>query len=323
MQAHGHHHHDHDHDHGHGHGHGHGHAHAGHSHAPAAFDRAFAIGVTLNVAFVVIEAVYGIVAHSLALLADAGHNLSDVAGLLLAWGAAWLARREPTAKRTYGFGRTTILAALANAMLLLAATGAIAVEAVQRFARPEPVQGVTVMVVAGVGILVNTVTALLFMRGRKDDINIRGAFLHMAGDAAVSAGVVVAALVILSTGWAWLDPAVSLAIVAVIAIGTWGLLKDSLAMAVDAVPPGIDTDAVAEHLRSLPGVVAVHDLHIWPLSTTLTALTAHLVRAEPRIDDAFTAGVAAELKARFGIAHATLQLETGAEPCHLEPPHVV
>jgi cobalt-zinc-cadmium efflux system protein len=316
--------HDHDHDHGgdghEGHGHGQGHA---HSHAPANFDRAFAIGVALNVAFVAIEATYGVIANSLALLADAGHNLSDVAGLLLAWGAVWLGRRPPTAKRTYGFGRTSILAALANAVLLLVAIGAIAWEAVRRFESPQPVEGGTVMVVAAIGIVINTATALLFMRGRKGDLNIRGAFLHMAADAGVSAGVVVAGLVITLTGWLWLDPVVSLAIVVIIALGTWGLLKDSVAMAIDAVPAGIDRDEVLAHLESLEGVREVHDLHIWPLSTTSTALTAHLVRSDERIDDAFTARVTDGLKRRFKIDHATIQLETGQLPCALEPDHVV
>ncbi|MBT9470802.1 MAG: cation transporter [Phenylobacterium sp.] len=312
---------DHDHSsHGHDHGQGAGH---GHTHAPANFDRAFAIGVALNLGFVAVEAAYGVIANSLALLADAGHNLSDVAGLLLAWGAAWLSRRAPTATRTYGYGRTSILAALANAVLLLVAIGAIGWEAVRRFASPQPVEGGTVMAVAAIGIAVNTATALLFMRGRKGDINIRGAFLHMAADAGVSAGVVLAGLAIVYTEWLWLDPVVSLAIVVVIAIGTWGLLKDSVAMAIDSVPAGIDRDAVEAHLQALPGVQQLHDLHIWPLSTTSTALTVHLVCADARIDDALTAKIAADLKKRFGIAHATIQFETGEESCHLEPDHVV
>lgn len=312
----------HDHEHGESHA-GHGHAaggHAGHSHAPASFDRAFAIGVALNLGFVVIEFFYGFLAHSLALMADAGHNLSDVAGLLLAWGAAWLGRRKPTAGRTYGYGRTSILAALANAVLLLVAIGAIAWEAIRRFEDPSPVQGATVMVVAGVGIVINAATAMLFMRGRKNDINIRGAFLHMAADAGVSAGVVIAGLVILKTGWLWLDPVVSLGIVVVIAIGTWGLLKDSVNMAIDAVPAGIDRDAVHAFLAAQPGVTQVHDLHIWPISTTQTALTAHLVRQDAVIDDSFTARICEALEAKFGIHHATLQFETGESGlCALEP----
>ena len=231
---------DHDHD-GHAHGDSHDHGRAGHSHAhaPANFDRAFAIGVTLNVGFVVVETIYGVLANSLSLLADAGHNLGDVAGLLLAWGAAWLSRRAPTAQRTYGYGRTSILAALSNAVLLLVAIGAIGWEAIQRFRSPQPVEGATVMIVAALGILVNGGTALLFMRGRKGDINIRGAFLHMASDAGISAGVVVAGLVMILTSWLWLDPVVSLLLVAVVAVGTWGLLKDSVALAIDAVPAGI------------------------------------------------------------------------------------
>lgn len=282
------------------------------------------MGVVLNLGFVLVEGGYGLAAHSLALVADAGHNLSDVAGLLLAWGAVWLSRRHPTSKRTYGYGRTTILAALANAVLLSAAIGAIAWEAIGRLSAPEAVQTGPMMAVAAVGIAINTGTALMFMRGRKSDINVRGAFLHMAGDAGVSAGVVLAGLAIRLTGWQWLDPAASLAIVVVIGLGTWGLLKDSLALAIDAVPPGIDPRAVEQHLRSLDGVVEVHDLHIWPLSTTSTALTVHLVQAHDRIDDDFTARVCRELHDRFGIGHATVQFETGrGAPCALEPDHVV
>jgi cobalt-zinc-cadmium efflux system protein len=303
-----------------GHSHGHGHA-----HAPASFDTAFAIGVALNTGFVVVEGIYGVLSHSLALVADAGHNLSDVAGLLLAWGAAWLARRKPTARRTYGLGSTTILAALANAAFLLVAIGAIAWEAIQRFGHPEPIQGGTVMIVAAIGIGINAATALLFMRGRKGDINIRGAFLHMAADAGVSAGVVLAGLIIVFTGWLWLDPVVSLGIVVVIAIGTWGLLRDSVNLAIHAVPAHLDPEAVRAHLAGLPGVNGVHDLHIWPLSTTQTALTAHLVRASAIIDDAETARICEDLNSRFGIHHATLQFETGTSgvDCALEPAHTV
>jgi cobalt-zinc-cadmium efflux system protein len=311
---------DHHHHQAHGHDHGHG---AGHAHGPVSHDRAFAVGVALNLGFVAVEAFYGVLANSLALLADAGHNLSDVAGLLLAWGAAWLSRRRPTPRRTYGYGRTSILAALLNAALLLAAIGAIAWEAVRRFEAPQPVHGGAMMAVAAVGIAINTATALMFARGRKDDLNVRGAFLHMVADAAVSAGVVLAGLVIAYTGWLWLDPAVSLAIVVVIAIGTWGLLKESVAMAIDSVPAGIDRYAVEAHLKALDGVTQVHDLHIWPLSTTSTALTVHLVRDSERIDDVFTCAVATGLRQRFGIAHATVQIETGHVPCELEPDHVV
>jgi len=304
------------------HGHGAG-GHQGHVHGPANYDRAFAIGVALNFGFVVVEAVYGILANSLALLADAGHNLSDVAGLLLAWGATWLARKAPTARRTYGYGRSTILAALGNAVLLLVATGAIALEAVQRFADPQPVQTTPMIVVAAIGIAINLGTALMFMRGRKTDINLGGAYLHMMADAAASAGVVVAGIAIIFTGWLWLDPVVSMVIAAVIVLGAWGLLKSSLALSVDSVPGGIDVDAVRTHLESLPDVRAVHDLHIWALSTTETALTVHLVRDDPRLDDAFLARTCHDLRERFGIHHTTIQLETGAVPCAQEPDHVV
>jgi len=309
---------DHHHDH-----HGHDHHHHGHNHAPASFDRAFAVGLVLNIGFVAVEATYGVISNSLALLADAGHNLSDVAGLLLAWGAAWLGRRKPTARRTYGYGRATILAALANAALLLVAIGAIGWEALRRLSHPSPIEPGIVMTVAAIGIVINTATALMFARGRKDDINIRGAFLHMAADAAVSAGVVAAGLAISLTGWLWLDPATSLAIVAIIALGTWGLLRESIAMAIDTVPPSIDRDQVCAFLREQKGVREVHDLHIWPLSTTSIALTAHLVQEGEAIDDHLTAAIASELKHRFGIAHATLQFETGCVPCDLEPESVV
>ncbi len=312
-----HHHHD---DH---HGHDHHSHHHDHSHVPANFDLAFGVGVVLNIGFVGVEATYGVLANSLALLADAGHNLSDVAGLLLAWGAAWLSRRPPTGQRTYGFGRTSILAALANGMLLMLAIGAIGWEAVQRFGAPEPIQSRTVMVVAAIGIVINGLTALMFLRGRKDDINLRGAFLHMASDAGISAGVVVAGLVMGLTGWLWLDPVVSLVLVGVVALGTWDLLKDSAAMAIDQVPRGISRDEVHAYLSGLEGVTSVHDLHIWPLSTTSTALSAHLVCADDHINDTLTARIGEALKTRFKIDHPTLQFETGANPCPFEPDHVV
>ena len=293
-------------------------------HAPADFGRAFAIGTGLNVAFVLVEAVYGLRIHSMALVADAGHNLSDVLGLMLAWGGSVLARRGPTARRTYGLRSTTILAALANAVFLLIAIGAVGLEAANRIGRPEPVAGGVVAAVALVGLVVNTATALLFMSGRKHDLNIRGAFLHMAADAAVSAGVVVAGLVILRTGWTWIDPVLSLVIVAVIAIGTWGLLRDSLDLALHAVPSHIDPQAVGAYLEALPGVSAVHDLHIWGMSTTDVALTAHLVRPAAEgeeDDDAFLLRASRELRTRFGIAHPTLQIERGHGPhsCDLVP----
>jgi cobalt-zinc-cadmium efflux system protein len=316
--------HDHGHDHGHGHAHGHGH---GHSHAPANFDRAFAIGAGLNLAFVAAEAAAGFFTHSLALLADAGHNLSDVLGLFLAWGAAVMARRAPTARRTYGLRKGTILASLANAALLLVAVGAIAWEAVRRLASPEPVTAGPVILVAAIGVVINTATALMFMRGQKGDLNVRGAFLHMAADAAVSAGVVIAAVVMMLTGWLWLDPMVSLAIVVVIVAGTWGLLRDSLDLALDAAPRGVDTAAVRAWLERLPGVSGVHDLHIWAMSTTETALTAHLIRpgpAGPAEADGFLHETCAGLHDRFGIGHATLQVEHGdAADCRLAPAHVI
>jgi cobalt-zinc-cadmium efflux system protein len=322
---------EHDHD-GHDHGDGHqgGHSHAGHrhgqghAHAPASFGRAFAIGIALNVGFVAIEATYGVLANSVALLADAGHNLSDVLGLLVAWAATVLAKRAPTSRYTYGMKGSSILAALFNGVFLLVAAGAIAWEAVQRFGQPVPVAGTTVMVVATIGIAVNGITAWLFASGAKGDINIRGAFLHMAADAAVSAGVVVAGLVILYTGWTWIDPVVSLCIVAVIVWSTWGLLKDSLVMSLAAVPPGIDPEAVRRRLLSLPGVVALHDLHIWPMSTTETALTSHLVMPGGHPGDGFLMQAASEMKDEFGIGHTTLQVETSAgAACALAPDAVV
>lgn len=312
---------------GHSHGHGHDHAdhsHAGHNHAPANFGRAFLIGTILNVGFVAVEAGYGIAANSMALLADAGHNLSDVLGLLVAWGAATLTKRRPSRNYTYGLRRSSILAALFNSVFLLVAIGAIAFEAIRRFADPAPVAGGTMMVVAGVGVLVNGVTAWLFASGRKGDINIRGAFLHMAADAAVSAGVVVAGLAIMRTGWLWLDPATSLIIVAIIVIGTWGLLRTSLAMSLDRVPPGISPAKVEAALGGLPGVTRVHDLHIWPMSTTEVALTCHLVMPAGCPGDAFLHDASAMLHDRFGIGHATIQVERDeAEACLLAPAEAV
>ena len=304
---------------------GHGHDHAGHSHAPASFGRAFAIGTALNVVFVVIEAVFGLRINSMALLADAGHNLSDVLGLLLAWGAATLALRGPTERHTYGLRSTTILAALANAVFLLVAIGAIAWEAVGRLQHPAPVQGGTVAWVAAVGILVNATTAVLFMSGRKHDMNIRGAYLHMAADAAVSAGVVVAGLAILKTGWLWLDPVISIVIVVVIAASTWGLLRDSVNLALDAVPAHVDASAVRTYLAALPGVQEVHDLHIWAMSTTECALTVHLVRPAVEDEDHLHMEVAQTLRDKFGIAHPTVQIERGHGPhgCKLAPSEVV
>lgn len=310
---------------GHGHaGHGHDHGgHAGHSHAMPQSLRAFAIGASLNFGFVVVEAGLGLWAGSLALVADAGHNLSDVLGLLLAGAAAWLSRRPPTARRTFGYGRSSILAALANAILLLVGTGAIIIEALSRIEEPEPVKTGVVMATALVGVAVNLGTAMMFMAGRKDDLNVRGAFLHMVADAAVSIGVVAAAALIAVTGWLWLDSAVSLAIAAVIIVSTWGLARDSVDLALDSVPAHIDRDAVEAYLSGLPGVSEVHDLHIWGLSTTDAALSAHLVRPGAALDDAFLEAAVAGLKARFGISHPVLQVEEGRMACALASAEVV
>jgi cobalt-zinc-cadmium efflux system protein len=264
-------------------------------------------------------------AHSLALIADAGHNLSDVLGLVLAWGASVLARRRPTTRRTYGLRRTTVLAALLNAVLLLVAVGGIGWEAVRRLSEPSPVSATVVIWVAAVGVVINTVTALLFAAGRKGDLNIRGAFLHMVADAGVSAGVVIAGLGIAATGWPWLDPAISLAIAAVILWGTWGLLRDSVNLALDAVPEGIEPAVVQGHLRELPGVTQVHDLHIWGMGTNDAALTAHLVKPALEDDDPLIARASRELHDRFGIDHVTLQVERGCGglPCRLASPDVI
>jgi cobalt-zinc-cadmium efflux system protein len=305
---------------------GHGHGHAGHAHGPvAAHGRIFAIGMGLNIAYVVLEAVFGLLSGSLALLADAGHNLSDVLGLGLAWGGEALARRQPTMRRTYGFKRGPILAALANAVILLLAIGAIAWEAIRRLQHPEPVATGTILWVAAVGVMVNAGTAWLLWSGRKGDLNLRGAFLHMVADAAVTVGVIVAALLIRWTGWQWVDPATGLVIGAAILAGTWGLLRDSVDLAMDAVPRGIDPREVADWLTAQPGVVEVHDLHIWAISTTETALTVHLVRPGLGAEDALLARLRQGLQARFGIGHATVQVESGdpAHPCPLAPEHVV
>jgi len=298
---------------------GHSPSSAGHSHAPASFGSAFAIGIALNLGFVVVEVVYGVLAHSLALVADAGHNMGDVLGLLLAWVATFLARTAPTERRTYGLRSSSILAALFNAIFLLITVGAIAWEAIRRFGDPTVVQGRTVIWVAIVGIVINTVTALMFMSGRKRDLNIRAAFMHMAADAGVSLGVVVAGLVILATGWLWVDPVISLAIAAVITWGTWGLLRDSVNLALHAVPQGIEVAKVRQYLSSLPHVTEVHDLHIWPMSTTETALTAHLVRDTDDCDCALLDQASEDLNRKFEIQHATLQFETVDHRCHLAP----
>lgn len=285
----------------------------GHSHAPAQFNRAFAIGIALNMAFVAIEAWYGWKINSLALLADAGHNLSDVAGLVLAWGGALAGRLRPNARHTYGWKRASILAAFFNALLLLVAMGSLAWEAFNRLGTPEATEGWTIMAVAGVGIVVNTATALLFMRGRKDDLNIRGAFLHMAADALVSLGVVIGGALYLWQGWSWIDPVMSLAIAVVIVLGTWSLFKQSLHMLFDGVPEGIDMAAVRALLLRLPGVGEVHDLHVWAMGTSEVALTAHLVLKDQGTDTSAVLQEAEhELHQHFEIRHVTLQLELPA-----------
>ena len=314
--------HSHDHPHGEHDDHHHrqdgGHHHA-HSHAPADFGRAFAIGIALNFAYVVAEAVYGILANSLALLADAGHNAGDVVSLGLAWLAAWLSKRAPSTRYTYGLRSSSILAALANAVLLALVTGAIAWEAILRLMKPEPAAGATMMAVAAVGIAINGLTALMFFSGRKRDLNVRSAFQHMASDALVALGVVLAGAAILFTHWLWLDPAISLVISAVIVWGTWSLMRESLSLALHGVPPGVDQRAVQAFLQETPGVTEVHDLHIWGMSTTETALTAHLVRPDGAADDDTLHTLCQALNRRFKIAHATLQFETGtgAHPCAL------
>lgn len=312
--SHSHSHHDHSH---------HDHDRAGHVHAPKDFGRAFAIGVALNMTFVLVEAAYGFLSNSTALLADAGHNLSDVLGLVVAWIAAVLSKRPPTPRLTYGLRNTSILAALLNAILLLIASGAILLEAIQRLMHPEPIASMTVIVVAAIGIVINGATAWLFAGGR-DDINIRGAYLHMVADAALSFGVVLTGIGIMLTGWLWLDPAFSIVIVAVIVWGTWGLLRESTAMSLAAVPSMIDPASVRSYLCSLPGVASIHDLHIWPMSTTETALTAHLVTPGGNPGDAFLVEACHELNHRFKIGHATLQIETSPDVhCSLKPDHVV
>lgn len=285
---------------------GHGH---GHQHHPPSYSRAFAIALTLNLGFVGIEAVYGLLANSIALIADAGHNLSDVLGLVLAWGASLLARRQPSHRYTYGWRRSSILAAFMNAVFLLVVTGGIAWEALTRISRPGEVQGETVIIVAGIGIVINTLTALLFLSGRKQDLNIRAAFLHMAADALISLGVVLAGIAILVTQWVWLDPAFSLVISALIVVNTWQLLKDSFNLAIDAVPENIEPLAVRTYLSERPGVAQIHDLHIWAMSTTETALTAHLVMPSGHPGDYFLAQTGKELHDHFGIEHVTLQIE--------------
>ncbi len=278
------------------------------------FGRAFAIGVALNTGFIVAEVAFGLFSHSLTLLADAGHNLGDVLGLIMAWAATNLQERRATQRYTYGLRRSSVLAALFNALLLLVSVGAIAWEAVRRILHPEPVAGLTIIWVAAAGVVVNGVTAWMFMSGRKTDLNIRGAFLHMAADAGVSMGVVIAGAIILVTGWSLLDPIMSLLIVAIILFGTWGLFRDSLNLALDAVPEGIDLKAVQSYLEGLPEVAQLHHLHVWGLSTTETACTAHIVKREPQLDDQLLKRIANGLHERFGIEHTTVQFEACSEP---------
>ncbi len=298
------------HDHPQGRGHTHG---QGHTHAPASFGRAFAVGIALNGGYLGAEACCGVLAHSTALLADAGHNLSDVLGLGTAWVAASLARRRPSRRFTYGLRRSSILSALSNAIILLLVTGGIAWEAILRLIHPAPVAGATVMIVAGIGILVNGGTALLFMSGSGRDLNLRATFVHMASDALMAAAVVAAGAVIWLQGPLWVDPAASLLMAGVIVWATWSLLRQSLDLALDAVPAGIDRMAVERFLRRLPGVVDLHDLHIWGMSTTETALTAHLVRPGCTVDDALMRRTSEELSRQYGIDHATFQIEHGGD----------
>src|SRR5215472_18429555 len=290
-----------------------------HGHGPANYDKAFAIGIALNVSYVAVEAVFGLLAQSLALLADAGHNLSDVLSLVLAWGASEFSQSQPTGRYTYGLRSSSILASLINAIILLIAIGAIAWEALRRFNQPEEIPGGTVMAVAAFGVVINAATALLFVKGRESDLNIKGAFLHMAADAGVSLGVVVAGFAMITTGFYWIDPLTSLVIVAIIAVGTWGLLRDSARLALQAVPPGIDANKVNQYLAALPEVVAVHDLHIWPMSTTETALTAHLEMPNGNSGDEFLHHVCKSLHDEFKIEHCTIQIEQNAKACSLAP----
>jgi cobalt-zinc-cadmium efflux system protein len=313
----------HDHPHEHPHDHHHGHKDHHHHQLPrAGARRAFAIGVALNSAFVAVEWIYGVMAGSLALIADATHNFSDVIGLLMAWGAIALSRRPPSPRFTYGLGSTTILAALANAMLLLVAVGGIAWEAIHRFQNAAAINETTMIWVALLGVVINAVTAWMFMSERKEDLNMRGAYLHMAADAAVSLGVAIAGIGMLYTGWLWLDPLVSLVIVAVIFVGTWGLLRDSTRLALQAAPEHIDPLGVRRYLAALPGVTEVHDLHIWAMSTTENAMTAHMVMPAGHPGDDFFADVVEHIEHHFHIGHVTIQIETG-RACALAPDHVV
>ena len=299
------------------------HHHHEHDHTPANFGRAFLVGVILNLLFIIAEIIYGLKANSLSLLADAGHNMTDVLALLMAWGATMLARRKPSERFTYGLQSSSIIAALTNAVLLLVVVGGIGLEAFQRLLHPEPVVGRVIIIVAACGILVNGITALMFMAGRKGDLNIRAAFFHMLSDAVVSAGVVVSGLVILRTGWLWLDPAVCIVISLVIIFGTWGLLKDSVNLALHAVPKDIELNAVKSYLENLADVCEVHDLHIWAMSTTEVALTAHVLVSNGHPGDGFLKTLAHQLAHKYKISHTTIQIELGGEECALAPDNVV
>lgn len=289
-----------------------------HNHQISNYNRAFAIAVVLNIIFVAIEAGYGVAAGSLALIADAGHNLSDVLSLLLAWGAGLLATKPATEKRTYGFRKVTIMASLASSILLLVALGGITLEAISRFFDPKPVDGMTVIVVAAIGVVINTITALLFVSGQKHDLNIRGAFLHMAADAGVSFGVVVAGIIIMITGWLLIDPLISLLIVAVILVGTWSLLRDSMNLAIDAVPKGIDMAGIKRYLTSFENVCQIHDLHVWSMSTTEVALSVHLIIVDHSLNNDFLPKLQQQLHDRFSIEHSTIQVERKDDgPCML------
>ena len=309
---------DHGRDDGHGHGGGGHGGHGGHGHGapPDRMTRAFAVGIALNIIFVVIGIIAGIAAHSTALLADAAHNLGDVLGLAMAWGATVLAKRARTARRTYGLRRTTILAALANGGLVLFAIGGVVWEAIHRLGEAHAVDGGLVAIVAAIGVVLNALAAMMFAKGREKDMNIRGAFLHLVGDAAVSAGVVVAGLVVWQTGWSWIDPATSLVVSVVILAGTWRLLREALDLLLDAVPAHIDPEEVEKYLGQLPDVREIHDMHVWSMSTTEVALTAHVVLSWPSAPPAFLASLQHELEDRFGIHHITIQLEDcGANGC--------
>ncbi|BBI99750.1 cobalt transporter [Ferrigenium kumadai] len=295
------HHHDHDHTH----------------HHVANYDRAFAVGISLNILFVLVEAYFGWQADSLALLSDAGHNLSDVLGLLMAWGGFYLARLRPNQRHTYGLGRATMMAAMFNALLLLIVVGSIVLEAIDRFAQPVPIQGGTVMLVAAIGVVINGLTAWLFMSGNQHDINLRGAFLHMAADALVSLSVIVAGAAFILTGWTWVDPAISLVIALVILLGTWGLLRHALHLSLDGVPASIELGSVRNYLSALDGVTEIHDLHVWAMSTSEIALTVHLIMPDGHPGDDFLCNIAQALHHDFAIAHTTIQVETGDQPCIL------